>query len=142
VFFDTNKLPPSKLQELIGLNDKSGRYFELMVGLFYIKKDKNYSKVKMKIISFIKKILNNKNSFSDSELTHLFFDTIACPYISKKHKIEIIIVMLKSNNQSIDNVDYIFYLLSKRTWFIEWKNEEAIIEKLLLKKELRTPYGS
>ncbi|HEE9957878.1 TPA: RNA-directed DNA polymerase, partial [Citrobacter freundii] len=25
VFFDTNKLPPSKLQELIGLNDKSGR---------------------------------------------------------------------------------------------------------------------
>lgn len=142
VFFDTNKLPQNKLQELIGLNDKSGRYFELMVGLFYIKNDKSYSKVKIKIISFIKEILSNRNSFSDSELTHLFFDTIACPYISKKHKIEIIIVMLKSNNQPADNVDDIFNIISTRSWFIEWKNEEAIIEKLLLKKELRTPYGN
>lgn len=142
VFFETSKLSKEKLKDLIGLNDNTARYFELMVGLFYIKNNKMYVTLKNNIVKTIKISLRKKDSLLDSELTHMFFDSMSCPYITKKNKLEIVLSVLENNGYSSEIASDVLELISSRTWFIEWKKESAIIEKLLLKKELRTPYGN
>lgn len=142
VFFEATKISKDKLKDIIGLNDHTGRYFELMVGLFYIKTDRTYYSLKKNIVKAIKNMLSKPNSLIDSELTHMFFDTMACPYVSKNDKMEILLLTLFHNNYTNDHVDEIYNLISSRSWFIEWKKDSAIIEKLLMKKELRTPYGN
>ena len=142
VFFDNSKISKDKLQEILDLNTSSPHYFELMVGLFYIKKNKDYKTIKNKIVSHIKKCLSTENSLIYSEYTHIFFDSISCPYISVKDKIEIISITLEKNNLTKYEPSDIYELISCRTWFVDWNNESSIIEKLLMKKELRTPYGN
>ena len=142
VFFESSKISKEKLKEVIGLNDNSGRYFELMVGLFYIKNDKIYMTLKNNIIKKIKNALGKKNSLLDSELTHMFFDSLSCPYISKKNKLAILLAVLENNGYPSGQAHDVLELISSRSWFIEWRKESSIIEKLLLKKELRTPYGN
>lgn len=142
VFFNNNQVTENNLMEIIGLRDDSANYFELMTGLFYIKNDKNFPNVRSKIIKKIKSKLNNENVFSDSELTHMLFDCMSCPYLHTKTKKNLIEIALKNYDLGNDNVENIYKVLSSNSWFIEWKNESSIIEKLLLKKELRTPYGN
>lgn len=141
-FTENAKIPNEKLQDILGISDDTCHYFEMMVGLFYIKKDRRYSTSKTKILSKIKKMLAHNNSLVNSEQTHIFFDAIACPYITKKEKLEIINITLKSNNYTLNEASTIYDLLSSHSWFVEWNNEASIIEKLLQKKELRTPYGN
>ncbi|MCF1301927.1 antiviral reverse transcriptase Drt3b [Raoultella ornithinolytica] len=141
VFFDDNKISSNRLKEILGIGDNSAKYFELMVGLFYIKKDPIYSTLKKSIINKILHSLDDKNTLEDSEKTHIFFDSLSCPCISKKNKTKILKLTLERNNINIDDQSNLLESLSKQTWFIEWSKEASVIEKLLLKKELRTPYG-
>lgn len=142
VFFDNSKISKDKLQDILDLNTPSPHYFELMVGLFYIKKNRDYRSVKSKIVRHIKNCLSTENSLIYSEYTHIFFDSISCPYISFKDKTEIISIALESNNLTKYEPSYIHELISCRAWFVDWNNQSSIIEKLLMKKELRTPYGN
>lgn len=142
VFFDDSKISKDKLQEILDLNTSSPHYFELMVGLFYIKKNKNYKTIKNKIVAHIKNYLSTENSLIYSEYTHMFFDSLSCPYISLKDKMEIISITLEKNNLTKYKSLDIYELIECRTWFVDWNNESSIIEKLLMKKELRTPYGN
>lgn len=142
VFFENSKLPKDKINDILGLSDNTAQYFELMVGLYYIKNDRAYMSVKNKIISIIKNKINSPYFSHSSELTHLFFDSMSCPYITKKHKNEMLVSVLRILNHPESEATEILESLSSSSWFIEWHKESSIIEKLLQKKELRTPYGN
>ena len=142
VFFEKSKLASDKISNILGLTDNTAQYFELMVGLYYIKNNKTYLSLKNKIIFMIKNKINSSSLSHSSELTHLFLDTMSCPYITVKNKNEILISVMRNLNHPESEVKEILELLSGSSWFIEWNNESSIIEKLLLKKELRTPYGN
>lgn len=141
-FSENTKISSDKLLDILGINDNTCHYFEMMVGLFYIKSDKKYRTIKNKIVSRIKVMMSENSSLIHSEQSHIFFDSISCPYITKKDKLKIISITLEKNNYPLDETLHIYETLSSRSWFVEWDNEASIIEKLLQKKELRTPYGN
>lgn len=141
-FTENTKISCDKLHDILGINDNTCHYFEMMAGLFYIKKDKRYASIKRKIVKQIKNMMSCSDSLINSEQSHVFFDSIACPYINKKDKLQIISITLESNNYPLSEMQQIYELISSRSWFVEWNNEASIIEKLLQKKELRTPYGN
>ncbi|MCK7273314.1 hypothetical protein L8O26_17185 [Enterobacter kobei] len=141
-FTENTKISCDKLLDILGISDDTCHYFEMMVGLFYIKNDKKYLKIKNKIVSRIKTMMSESSSLIYSEQSHIFFDSISCPYITKKDKLKVISITLEKNNYPLDEILQIYEILSSRSWFVEWDNEASIIEKLLQKKELRTPYGN
>ncbi|MGL6461900.1 hypothetical protein [Aeromonas hydrophila] len=132
--------------DLIGLtedqsNNKAG-YFELMVGLYYIENKKEYASSKRKIKKSILTLLENGDISTDSETAHLFLDSIACPYLTIKFKDTLIkSVCMKHNDFTVDR-KALQKDINSYYWFIDWDNSPRIIERLLHKKELRTPYGN
>lgn len=142
---DNYKLEPEVINELLGFHNDSSNYFKLMVGLFYVKNDKKYQKTKNLINSNIIKLLSQKSIKEHSEALHIFLDSMSCPYISRSKKDEILKVALEKIN--LDNEEYEnfreFLYSSDNNWFVDWsKSAQGHIERLLLKKELRTPYSS
>ncbi|WP_413487598.1 antiviral reverse transcriptase Drt3b [Shewanella baltica] len=140
------KLEQETLIELLGFNNGSTNYFKLMVGLFYIKNNLKYRKSKLLITNEIIKIIAEKPIQDDSEALHLFLDSMSCPFISNRKKEDIfnngIRLINLANERDISSLRD-FLLTDGKYWFIDWrKSAQGHIEKLLLKKELRTPYGS
>ncbi len=132
--------------DLIGLSDdlsnnKAG-YFELMIGLYYVGNKKEYAPSKRRIKKAILALLENGDISTESETAHLFLDSIACPYLTKKFKDTLIkSVCIKHNDFTIDRTA-LLNDISSHNWFIDWEDSPRIIERLLHKKELRTPYGN
>lgn len=142
---DDYNLDREILFELLGFNAKTSNYFKLMVGLFYIKNNVEYEKVKFAITSEIVKVISNKSIKDDSEALHLFLDSMSCPFISVREKEEIFEQAISTLNlPEADTLSLSQFLkTADKYWFIDWrKSAQGHIERLLLKKELRTPYGS
>jgi hypothetical protein len=142
---DDYKLDQETLIELLGFNNESSNYFKLMVGLFYIKNNQSYRRLKMLITNKIIEIISRKPIKNDSENLHLFLDSMSCPFISNKKKESIFkkgISTIDIDESEISSLES-FLLTDGKNWFIDWrKSAQGHIERLLLKKELRTPYGS
>lgn len=142
---DNYKLETEIINELLGFHNNSSNYFKLMVGLFYIKNDRKYKKTKNLINENIIRLLSEKSIKEHSESLHLFLDSMSCPYITPLKKDEILQSALKKINldsQEYENFKNFLYS-SNENWFVDWrKSAQGHIERLLLKKELRTPYGS
>ncbi|MCH4293807.1 hypothetical protein MJ923_05755 [Shewanella sp. 3B26] len=142
---DDYNLDKEILLELLGFNAETSNYFKLMVGLFYIKNNVEYEKVKFAITSEIVKVISNKSIKDDSEALHLFLDSMSCPFISVREKEEIFEQAISTLNlPEADTLSLSQFLkTADKYWFIDWrKSAQGHIERLLLKKELRTPYGS
>lgn len=141
--FNEGRISKEKLAALIGVKDGQPGYFELMTGLYYIKTKKEYSSIKKNIVSTIEKKISSSstNVFESSELTHIFLDSMACPYLSVRTKNNLLKLVLKDEKIDDEEVTELYNILSSGTWFIDWNKKSAIIERLLQKKELRTPYG-
>lgn len=140
------QLSKDVIEKIIRLNEpKNTNYFSLMTCLFYIQNKKDYLSTRKKVFNCI--ISKFKNDYftviNDSELAHLFFDPLRCPYLTKKMKFEIAESALKPfNNVSKEEIKEIINITSQRNWFIDWdKSTSDAIERLLMKKELKSPYG-
>jgi hypothetical protein len=95
-------------------------YLSITVILFYIRNKKKYSKLRRSIEKeILNKIRSNeKNILKNTEFILLILDTIACPYINKNIKTQILSLVGVPNNDSlhceiINKVD---------CWFTKWNS--------------------
>ncbi|MCS0400718.1 hypothetical protein, partial [Vibrio diabolicus] len=141
------QLSKDVLEKIINLdNSEKTNYFSLMTSLFYVQEKKTYASTRTKIVNcIIDKFSNNYFTVkNDSELAHILFDSLSCPYLTKKMKLRIaeqaLSRLYKLNGEEIESiVDQI----SEQNWFIDWDiSSSQSIERLLMKKELKSPYGS
>ncbi|MFM5365505.1 hypothetical protein ACET85_06715 [Aeromonas veronii] len=143
------QLPAKGIEKIIGL-DKAipPCYFNLMTCLFYIQNKRNYLTTRNKVMSVIKEKFTcpQVSIRNDSELAHLFFDSIRCPYLTDRHKFEITDLALNHQlNLKVGkkNIEDIVNSIKSYDWFIDWNLESSdSIERLLMKKELKSPYGN
>lgn len=146
-------LPELLLSQIVGISlddiedyEKDVNYFQLMITLFYMYRNKkNYPKLNKKIKNIIiKKLSDNQVSiFNSSELIHLFFDSLSCPTISETDKKAIFNVIYQKNKDKIKDPDELFNYITQNKWFIDWDTTTIdSIKKLLMKKELRQAYGN
>ncbi len=121
-------------------------YFSLMTFLFYVQRKKDYQPIRDRIYAIIiqKFEQNHLNISNDSELIHIFFDSVSCPYLTINQKTNISKSALKPIiHLSEEEIEIFVDNMSKVNWFIDWnlKTKEAI-QRLLMKKELKSPYGN
>lgn len=140
------QLPIDDLEKIIGLNNSNVKpyYFNLMVGLFYIQNKQPYIKTRNSIVSCILSKFDSLtfNVYNNSELAHIFFDSIRCPYLTDNQKLNIAKKALK-DKYSKQEVLHVVDIIKSQNWFIDWDTNSSIaIERLLLKKELKSPYGT
>ncbi|ELP3505646.1 RNA-directed DNA polymerase, partial [Vibrio vulnificus] len=134
------------IENVIALdNPDKTNYFSLMTCLFYIQNKQEYLFTRNKVFYCI--LSKFKSDYftviNDSELAHIFFDSLRCPYLTKKMKTDIANVALKPFGiVTQDEVESLVSLISERNWFIDWNTSTSdSIERLLMKKELKAPYG-
>ncbi len=134
------------VEKIINLDKpNTTNYFSLMTCLFYIQNKKNYLSTRNKVFDCI--IAKFKNDYftvvNDSELAHIFFDSLRCPYLTDKMKYEIAQSALSSfSGISEQEIREVIGDISQRNWFIDWDTSTSdSIERLLMKKELKSPYG-
>nr|WP_206076632.1 antiviral reverse transcriptase Drt3b [Pseudoalteromonas rubra] len=141
------QLSKDVLETIVNLDIKDKtNYFSLMTSLFYVQDKRAYSSTRTKVVNCILEKFNREyfTVKNDSELIHIFFDSLSCPYLTRKMKAQIadraLSRICKLNEGDIDEiVDQI----SKQNWFIDWDiSSSESIERLLTKKELKSPYGS
>jgi len=142
------QLPISEVERIVGLDKHEPPcYFNLMTCLFYIQNKQPYITIRNKITSIIKLKFSHEhlNVYNDSELAHLFFDSIRCPYLTENQKFDIAELALKNQlNLKVETsqLQQTIADIKSRNWFIDWNIDSAdSIERLLMKKELKSPYG-
>ncbi|HAS6021893.1 TPA: hypothetical protein I7142_24510 [Vibrio vulnificus] len=136
-----NALSVNDLKSLLNIeNDNSINYFQLVVGLYFIKNNRCFYKLKRELCEkAIDKVINTLDPLKDSECVHIIFDTLTCPYLTEKYKFGIVEKLYDRNviPEQIEKHDF-YYTISKRKWFVDWS--ELSIKRLLKKKRLRSPY--
>lgn len=140
------RLPSDDLEKIIGLDcEKNTNYFSLMTCMFYIQNKKEFLSTRNKVVSCIKNKFSNHflTIKDDSELVHLFFDSIRCPYFTSLMKYEIAKIALQRLGLMCEElIERIIDIIEKQNWFIDWDiTSSDSIERLLMKKELKAPYG-
>jgi hypothetical protein len=137
-----NSLSVDDVKKLIGFKDTNNRlnYFQLIVGLYFIKKNKAFYQLKIKLCQqALEKISNSKDPFKDSELTHIIFDLFSCPHLSDKFKKEFLDKLYLFNVIPEHISKEVFYKeITRQSWFVDWS--DISIKRLLKKKQLRSPY--
>lgn len=135
------------IKSIIGYNHEELCYFNIMTCLFYIRNKKKYISLRNEIYSKILDKFSHEyyNIYNNSELMHLLFDSIRCPYLTNSQKNKIAEKALDSIrlNYSHGDMKKFLEIVSTNNWFIDWDlDAQTSIERLLLKKELKTPYGN
>ncbi|NOI86994.1 antiviral reverse transcriptase Drt3b [Vibrio sp. 99K-1] len=135
------------LEKIVNLDDvEKTNYFSLMTSLFYVQEKKSYSSTRTKVVKCILEKFDSDyfTVENDSELTHILFDSLSCPYLTRKMKIKIADRALsKLYNLDESEVESIVDQVSEKNWFIDWDiSSSESIERLLMKKELKSPYGN
>lgn len=137
-----NSLSTNDIKILLNVNDDIDtiNYFQLVVGLFFIKNNKNLYKLKVELC---KKALNKvflcSNPLQDSESVHIIFDTLTCPYLTNDFKQKIIVKLFERNIiPSTISKEEFTNGVCQNNWFVDWS--ELSIKRLLKKKQLRSPY--
>lgn len=140
------QMEPDVLERTIGINnnESNANYFSLMVCLFYTQNKIKYLQTRDKVVRVIigKFSRCDYNILNDSELLHLFLDSMSCPFITKKKKADIANAAL---TEVIEKKHFDFFIkeCSGNNWFIDWDTKTTdAIERLLMKKELKSPYGN
>ncbi|MEG3220958.1 RNA-directed DNA polymerase [Vibrio gigantis] len=140
------QLAKDVVEEIIRLNEPSNtNYFSLMTCLFYVQNKKEYLSTRKKVFKCIIDKLSNDyfTVINDSELAHIFLDSLRCPFLTDNMKLLIAKEALSCfNDVSEEEIVEIVSIVSSRNWFIDWdKSTSESIERLLMKKELKSPYG-
>lgn len=91
-------------------------YFSIVSFVFYISNKKRYKLIKNSLLSHVESIYESRKDtlLSDSEMTHLTLDLIACPYIDLSFKKSLL------SRYSIDK-KYVKKIISLNDyWFTKW----------------------
>tara|TARA_R110001599_G_scaffold219226_1_gene417550 strand:- start:56 stop:1978 length:1923 start_codon:yes stop_codon:yes gene_type:complete len=100
-------------------------YFSFCVVMFYMRKKVRYSKLREFIeLRILHKFKTNANvCMKKAEMTFLFFDVLACPYVSDSIKEEML--KIYGINDVIMRNEFINYKMPKSStqqWFTTWHN--------------------
>lgn len=130
------------VRKLINFTNKDDNlnYFQLVVGLYFIKNTPLLYSLKIELCNrAVKKISSSRNPLQDSELVHMIFDLFSCPYLTEHFKKGLFnkLMELRVLPEKVSN-DLIYNELIHNTWFVDWN--EISIKRLLKKKQLRSPY--
>lgn len=135
-----------RLKEIFGINDKTDlsnlNYFHIVTLFYYIDINPNFKNFKNEIEeSVILKFIENKNPFTKSELTLLFFDFICCPFVEEKSKLKIIreTKYCKNGESNVNLQILIKEIADEKKWFMDW-NIDIDLERVLKKKEWGSSY--
>lgn len=119
-------------------------YFQIMTILFYIKNESKYRRIRLGLEKIVlNKYKKEQNPFYDSELTHMFYDLLSCPFIRKHTKKILVSLIYKYERKKTPNVSEVNEIINysiKKNWFINW-SKKVSIEQLLVKKELQQAYA-
>lgn len=136
------------IEKIIGLDDDNNlnpNYFSLMTCLFYIQNKRAFNSTREKVVNCIVKKFKDKylTVVNDSELAHLFFDSLKCPYLTIRMKNKIAAEALSCfDDVTKTELENIILTVNESNWFIDWsKSTSESVERLLKKKELKSPYG-
>nr|VVV03797.1 hypothetical protein AW0309160_01180 [Aliivibrio wodanis] len=137
-----NSLSNDDIKNLLNVKDEVAtvNYFQLVVGLYFIKNNSNFYKLKVDLCDkAFNKVFSCSNPLQDSESVHIIFDTLRCPYLTDKFKSKIIDKLYDMNviPQSVSKEELI-ECICNNDWFVDWS--ELSIKRLLKKKQLRSPY--
>jgi hypothetical protein len=137
-----NSLSVSDVRKLINFTNKDDtlNYFQFVVGLYFIKNNPTFYLLKMELCAqALNKISLSRNPLQDSEMVHIIFDMMSCPFISGKWKKAFVDKLYEFGVISETVSKSLFYSeLTARNWFVDWS--EISIKRLLKKKQLRSPY--
>lgn len=118
-------------------------YFQIISILFYIKNNDLYDALKKQIKTVILKKISTHRTSIYSETAHLLLDIVRCPYIDvkfKRHLISISFELELNKKPTSAELKQEYKNMSAADWFVDWSENGIKIERLLQKKELRTPY--
>lgn len=142
---DEYLLSEKKIRELFILNtDKDFlklNYFQIVSILYYVQNIPKYENFKKKIEEAVcKKFANDKDPFSKSEYTMMFFDFLCCPFVSIDSKRKVTRNSKYENSNTNAPVDQVINEISTfNSWFINW-DIEIDLEGILKKKEWGSSY--
>jgi hypothetical protein len=137
-----NSLSNDDIKKLIGFKEEDNNinYFQLIVGLYFIKSNNDFYRLKIELCKQAReKIINSKAPLKDSELTHIIFDLFSCPHLTKTYKQTFINELYELNifPKHIDKIE-LYNAITSQSWFVDWN--KISIKRLLKKKQLRSPY--
>lgn len=137
-----NSLSNDDIKKLIGFKEEDNNinYFQLIVGLYFIKSNNDFYRLKIELCKQAReKITNSKDPLKDSELTHIIFDLFSCPHLTKTYKQTFINELYELNifPKHIDKIE-LYNAITSQSWFVDWN--KISIKRLLKKKQLRSPY--
>jgi hypothetical protein len=130
------------LFKLVNVKDiQNLNYFQIVTLLYYVQNTIKYSNFKNAIeIAVCKKFSIDKDPFSKSEFTLLFFDFICCPFVSVPAKRKLMRVAKWENSNLDAKVDAeISEIQKQKQWFMSW-DLDIDLEGILKKKEWSSSY--
>jgi hypothetical protein len=141
--FGRNYLVPEERLNLLFNGSSEPSYFSLISILYYIAEHENYTdfrkKIENAVLDKIDKCIGIKK---DSELSHLFLDSLSCPYLSQHCRKKILNSYLATEEPAMQlnalQIDRSLAKLQDIYWFVKWRDMDLI--KLLERKELNSSY--
>ena len=138
------KVPTSQIETLFGIDGekKTGfsqlNYFQICTLLYLIENDAEYQAIKEGLETEIKSRFSVREVLKKSEMAHLFFDIMTCPYLSKDVWSSVIKVSCDIKNDTKAIVKH-KELSKPGRWFFDWDKNHDLTE-FLNKKEYHSPY--
>ena len=137
------KVPLGQIDRLFGVEVKSGKYFDklnyfqICTLLYVIENDKVYTDVKCRLEDEILRRLSSTEVLRESEMAHLFFDIITCPYVNKS--VSLMVVKNCTGCKEVNVGKRRAELAKPGRWFFDWDKKHSL-SSFLAKKEYHSPY--
>ncbi|WP_406870282.1 antiviral reverse transcriptase Drt3b [Thioclava sp. 'Guangxiensis'] len=134
-----------ELISLAKLDGKSKGYFELVVKLFIYGDRPAFSRQRNEIWSSIcDRISSEKYLGRNSEAVHLFFDSLACPYLDKAKRAELLRASWSrigtvSKGITVAESEALIDEIQEQNWFVRWDGIDLL--NMIEKKELSSVYS-
>lgn len=106
-------------------------YFEICSFLYYFQNHDKYKTQKAEILLEAQEVICTFDPSSYAEVTYLLIDLVACPYISKNEKNNLIqSAYFHSKNALITNSEIGFFrnFIEKHKWYFNWNQEEELMQ--------------
>lgn len=119
-------------------------YFQIIAALFYTKNGIHHRELKKTIKQIITQKISKLKPSLHAETAHLLLDSLSCPYLStafKVHLIKLAYIAEEMPPPTSRQLKIALKETSTHDWFVDWSEDGLKIEKLLNKKELKTPYS-
>jgi hypothetical protein len=134
-----------ELIALAKLDEQSHGYFELIVKLFIYGNRMEFDQQRTEIWGNIcERITSEKYLERDSEAVHLLLDSLACPYIEKTSRAELLRnawgnISPDMGNISVTEAEAIVEEIQQHHWFVRWDGFDLL--NMIEKKELSSVYA-